>query len=1121
MRNLKRALSLVMAAAMLIGMMVISASAVSSDFTDNDEIDHKEAVNVMVTLNVIDGKEDGSYYDPDGSLTRAEMAKIVAYVMNGGVEPVVGTKLVPTYSDIKGHWAEKYIEYCTSMGIIAGDGAGKFNPGGTLTGEQAAKMFLTAMGYNANVFGFVGNDWAINVGRYANEAGLYDELGDITPSATITRDDAAQMAYNAIQATMMERTWQQDMTTGQLTETYRPWVDTVSAPGGGSMNVNHTLLVDKFDGNVYEGVLSATGEYDLTAVLGSDDGLANSDGFVVTVDHINGTTQTPAADRYFEYENQDLTALMGQYVKVLYNSKTETVYGVYAVAGKNNVLETAASKTDYTGLTNKVKVDGITYNLESDIIYVYGKGVGTKAQTSNLQSADKVVYVDNDGNGKFDVALVTPVDVAKVTFLNATNITFAPVKNNATQNGNAQLVENVVLSEDLAQNDYAILTPSYYADADTLTEVAVASGNVSGVRNPVTPGSAPYNDYQIDETWYKVALPNGAVANSAIKSGSAIDYVAVNGVIFYAKLTSGATLSDVAVISELAPYTDTFGRGSVKANVMFSDGSVKEVTVGGLYADYADTSSDTKTVIDTTMASYVGVLLSYKINNDGEYDFYKLADTANNRAGFDKVIAGVQVTRPNNDLTIAGNLVADNAIIVVRNDYPQSTVSGTPTVPDANSQDGKITYVTGGDFKKMALSKFDGGYYASALIGKDADGFNRVMFAIVTASLDATANSTSGGYNTADDKFNLETGAGTSFGYLTKDSWTETIDGSNYNCFEIWNGSETITIKAKMTANIWAARSIIRFDDVGDGIVKNVTINDASRFAEGSITAFNSNNVEIDGKNYAITDDTVILNVNDELKTGVAGNALLNATEIGDSGTFVKNARYIYNSRDEILVIVVDINNDLVVTTGADLTVAGSVTTAELNSFLGAVDSVEVTGALTLTGNVTIPAGKTLTLGGATNTGSYSFVGGGTLNVPTGASLDRTTAVSTKVTLNSSTLNVALPAPTVVIGSHVGNIGTSEDNSTHDMEFDIPGTCNGAGIYQFDFSDLGYVQGTSTVAVSRTSPDAASVLTLKSADDLAIHFNSTTGNTLYIVYDADGAGGPTDSITFTVTYPGA
>ena len=159
MRNLKRALSLVMAMALIVGMMVVSASAAGKDFTDADEIEHKEAVNTMVALNVIAGKEDGSYYDPAGTLTRAEMAKVVAYVMNGGVEPNIGTKVVPTYSDIDNHWAEAYIEYCTSMGIIAGDGAGKFNPEGTLTAEQCAKMFLTAIGYDANVFGFTGNDW--------------------------------------------------------------------------------------------------------------------------------------------------------------------------------------------------------------------------------------------------------------------------------------------------------------------------------------------------------------------------------------------------------------------------------------------------------------------------------------------------------------------------------------------------------------------------------------------------------------------------------------------------------------------------------------------------------------------------------------------------------------------------------------------------------------------------------------------------------------------------------------------------------------------------------------------------------------------------------------------------
>ena len=57
MRNLKRALSLVMAMAMLIGMMTIGASAVSaSDFTDADEIVNTEAVSVLTTLNVINGK---------------------------------------------------------------------------------------------------------------------------------------------------------------------------------------------------------------------------------------------------------------------------------------------------------------------------------------------------------------------------------------------------------------------------------------------------------------------------------------------------------------------------------------------------------------------------------------------------------------------------------------------------------------------------------------------------------------------------------------------------------------------------------------------------------------------------------------------------------------------------------------------------------------------------------------------------------------------------------------------------------------------------------------------------------------------------------------------------------
>ena len=50
MRNLKRALSLILAAAMLIGMMVVGAGAVSyNDFPDRDEIVNKDAVSMLTT----------------------------------------------------------------------------------------------------------------------------------------------------------------------------------------------------------------------------------------------------------------------------------------------------------------------------------------------------------------------------------------------------------------------------------------------------------------------------------------------------------------------------------------------------------------------------------------------------------------------------------------------------------------------------------------------------------------------------------------------------------------------------------------------------------------------------------------------------------------------------------------------------------------------------------------------------------------------------------------------------------------------------------------------------------------------------------------------------------------
>ena len=183
MKNLKRVLSLGLASVMLLGMMVVGASA--KDFTDAEDIVHTEAVETMVALKVINGKEDGSYFDPKGSVTRGEMAKMIAVLMNGGSEANTGVKSTPSFTDIGGHWAEGWIEYCADMKIINGRGDGTFDPNGLVTGVEALKMVLTAMGYDAEAYHLQGAAWAsqtLERARQTNPVKLVEELDDVKMS---------------------------------------------------------------------------------------------------------------------------------------------------------------------------------------------------------------------------------------------------------------------------------------------------------------------------------------------------------------------------------------------------------------------------------------------------------------------------------------------------------------------------------------------------------------------------------------------------------------------------------------------------------------------------------------------------------------------------------------------------------------------------------------------------------------------------------------------------------------------------------------------------------------------------------------------------------------------------
>ena len=75
MRNLMRTLSLVMAMALIVGMMVVSASAVSSDFNDSAEITNTEAVDVMTAIGVFEGTDKGAF-NPTGARSPAAIRQV-------------------------------------------------------------------------------------------------------------------------------------------------------------------------------------------------------------------------------------------------------------------------------------------------------------------------------------------------------------------------------------------------------------------------------------------------------------------------------------------------------------------------------------------------------------------------------------------------------------------------------------------------------------------------------------------------------------------------------------------------------------------------------------------------------------------------------------------------------------------------------------------------------------------------------------------------------------------------------------------------------------------------------------------------------------------------------------
>ena len=1074
MRNLKRTLSLALASVMLVGMMSVGASAVNaSDFTDADEIVNKDAVSTMTALGIINGKEDGSYFDPTGNVTRAEMAKMLCVAINGGVDPVLGVKDTPTFTDIKGTWAESYIEYCAANGIIAGRGNNKFDPTGTVSANEAAKMLLGVLGYSAEKSGLVGNDWAINTNVLANQNGLYKNLSNLNANTLLTRDNAAQMIYNALDANMVELNAAGNYTTSQysytgtesvVTGTERVWVvkikdssvndavkaldgsvynsrqdaiDTLDAANGSKLDSSKYTLEQKTQ-NVY-GENTVTKYADET--MGHKYLSLITDGDAVLTDvekdskgtytlYMNGIT---TKGQYTKVEG-DYSNLIGQKVEVLYKD-SENVYGVYASTDSSLIVESTAGKVEAVK-NGEVKIDGTTYKVDSNVtttaLYT-GKLIDGLNVGGNKAAAVKAY--DNDDNGKIDTVVYVPFTAAKVTYVGEKSF-------NTDVNTNVKF-EDVNAYDDMAKNDYVIKSDAANTvdDTDTYVLAETVEGKIEATKS---------DSVRIDGTWYNyvTTTPDTDLAlDSTVKAAVLNGYIVKSEVV-----TASHELQDYAVIVK----TDEDVNGYV-AKLLFADGTTKVVTTDKDYGSAGE--------------NYGNALVTYEVKK-GEYVLTKAKTNSGDadKAGFDLIVTGKYVNSSGKG-KIGGESIADDAVIFVKDSA------------------GKFSTMAGSDFAKYSTTSVVDQNITAYANKDNSTGYNSIVLAYV--ELNAKVNSITSNY-----------------GYVTSAvSTTKNNDGETVSSFTFWDGAtehKDIMTDEKVSLS---KGDIFTYEENKDG---SYTVTEVDNLLRTAIIAYNEKNGDIrftdaslsdkgSNVNAEITKDTVIIGINSDDKAGVEGVVPTIAIETDKSGVYQANAYYVMGAGDEVKLLVVD--------TYGNIPAVDSVTTVTDESNLGTAlkqyTDVTFEGNATISSKLEIPAGATLNVKGNL-TANAAIVGNGTLNVT--GNISDTSKVSTQLESTKTGETVSVSGG-VVLGDVTGNVGSGSALYSGDQ-------VKGKVIVQITVPADAVTDGTSKIKFDGSEP---STPTLTNRSDIYLAIDMSQSGQKVITIDKDGDWSSTTNDVYTLT----
>ena len=775
MKNLKKILALVLAFACAFTMFAGAA------FTDQADIKvDADVVDTLVSLGIIEGFEDGSF-QPNATVTRAQMAKMIYVLRTGKSDASAYNDDKTSFTDIGSHWARGYIKYCQSLGIIAGKSNTIFAPNATVTAQEAAKMLLVTLGYDANKAGLVGAGWAAKTNALADENGL---LEDVNTSFTgpCPRQYAAQLIYNAIDTATV--VWRDDAYTNQ----------------------NYNGDDNKTIGEKYMGLHSVEG---ILTSFAKEDGKDTYGATVTSITKQDGSKNVKLnpAEESFTKISKDYGSLKNNKVKVLYKD-TDEVYGVFALTDSNKVVNGLLG--DFGDDGDKLKLDGTKYTVgtattaasigsdaakqatadKTNLVKVDGSAVATnrndlvkyvKSNVSGLAKAFDASAISNTDNNKINLLDIKTFAIAQVTYVGSDYINVSYKNSSNTQNFSSKLKDDdAVWYNGIAKDDYVAVTKAVNTSADKIgvTKLDVVTGKITGTKNAIT--AADYK-VTVNGTTYEMAgVTNSDAADLTLNA--TVSIVVKGG---YCLLVDDADAGS----KDLALMTELYQEGNKwKATLLKADGSEETVTLKkseAINGNDVATAGYGKFDGSTTADAAKIKIVTYTKSGD-EYKLKVVGDTINGsayKAGYDVVTPVVASNNVKNNKLTKGSVSAinENAVVFVR--YKTDS----------------FKVVTGKDLRDWK----EASVFSSVVL---ADKSNGVPYAkVVYADLGTE---------------NVKGGTDVNYGYVFEATKSTDADETDYNVFQIWNGSETIEVWTEDGDDV-ARGDVIKYSL--DGTVENHT----------------------------------------------------------------------------------------------------------------------------------------------------------------------------------------------------------------------------------------------------------------------------------------------------------